>query len=852
MLWKTLALLPAREVLRECRSRESGLFAHEVKGRQSAFGRNEIKSDKRFWREFAKRRLRSAFLYLLLFAGIVSFLLGERIEALLIATFLFVNVTLESVQEYHSAKATRLLRRFIVSRVTVRRAGDLVPIESREIVPGDMLLVDAGDRLAADIRFIQATNLSVDESVITGESAPVVKRTVALRHPTSEMHEAANIGFAGTVVVTGRGEGVVLATGRDTALGDAISTAEETAHESLFERELAHFSRFILRLVFLTLSIIFIANVIIRGESVGIGSLLVFSLALAVSVVPEALPVITTVSLSRGSLKLARHKVIVKRLSAIEDLGSIDVLCTDKTGTLTENALVVAGIKSRENAETLVWASAASHVVPNGRDPLRDPFDLAVWNALSAKSRKVVAELERLDVLPFDPVRRRNSILLETKSGEYTVVVRGAFEDIVALSTGQSKSERAEWLAWSRRQGQDGCRVLAVAVRTVDRRPKLSPNLEKGLYLVGLIAFHDPLKPTAAATIREAKALGIRVKILTGDSPEVAGAVAHAVGLIPHPGQVMTGDVFESLPLALQREAVNERAVFARVNPRQKFDIIKLIQEKHEVGFLGEGINDAPALKLSNVALVVQGASDVAREAADIVLLQRHLGTIIEGIRQGRTIFANIRKYLLITLTSNFGNFYSVALASLFLPFLPLLPIQILLLNLLSDFPMLALATDNVDHEELEKPRVHQVNSIILMATLLGIVSSFFDFMLFATFLDDGPATLQTAWFVMSVVTEVILIFSLRTRGLFFRTRRPATLLLSLALLVLSVVVVLPFTALGQNVFQFQQPSIQLLLLVLVLAAAYFVTTEMVKRFFNHSFDTRRLIHAKHNRALVV
>ncbi|MEP7162819.1 MAG: HAD-IC family P-type ATPase [Candidatus Moraniibacteriota bacterium] len=840
MLWKKMTLPPVEEVLAELESRPSGLFPHEVKERLMRFGANEIIAAKTSWRDLVKRRFRSSFLYLLLAAAGLSFFLNERIEALLILLFIAINVGLETYQEYHSERTLHLLKRFLVSHVNVRRSGESVRIESREIVPGDILLVSAGDRLAVDVRFLESTGLMLDESVMTGETIPVRKEGIPMKKPTAEMHEAKNIGFAGTVVVSGKGIGVVLATARETALGDIATLSEETHRESAFEKGITQFSRFILRMVVLTLAAIFIANVIIRGGSAGVGELLIFSLALAVSVVPEALPVIITVALSRGSLKMAQKKVVVKRLSAIEDLGSIEVLCTDKTGTITENALAVSDVKGKRKREALVLASLASFEAPEGRGTLHDPFDLALWDALTDHERKNVVATTRIDSLPFDPERRRSSILIGSQKEGYRVVVRGAFEEVLELSSGVSPKEKKAWLTWANERGKAGERVLAVAQRALVKKHVLEESLEKELTLLGFIAFLDPLKKTASATLREAERLGVAVKILTGDSREVAGVVGHAVGLVGSIEDVMTGAELEALPHETQKLIVDERHVFARVSPRQKYLIIKLLQEKYEVGFLGEGINDAPALKLANVAIVVQGAADIAREAADVVLLQRNLGAIVDGVKEGRIIYANILKYLKITLTSNFGNFYSVALASLFLPFVPLLPIQILLLNLVSDFPMIAVATDNVDHEELEKPRNYSVGSVVLMATFLGIVSSLFDFMLFAMFYKDGPQSLQTAWFLLSVVTEVVLIFSLRTKLPFFRATRPAWPLFSLSLVALGLVFLLPYTLLGQDLFRFLKPTGSLLLTVLVLAVAYFFATEMMKRFYVSHFQEGR------------
>ena len=652
-----MALPEPEDVIVEMRSRRSGLSQPEVKERLAEYGPNRLTEEVSPWPALIRRRFRSSFMYLLLAASVLSLILGERLEALLIFLFVLINVGLESYQEYHSEQSIRLLRRYLVAHVRVRRSGEIVLIESHDVVPGDIVIVEAGDRLAADLRFFLTRSLMIDESVITGESVPVFKEHAPLTFPKISLSEAANIGFTGTVVVSGRGEGVVIATGKKSSLGDIATMTKEPRHETTFEKGINHFSRFILRLVAGTLLFIFLANVFLRKGEADIAELLIFSLALAVSVIPEALPVITTVTLSRGSLRLAQKKVIVKRLSAIEDLGSISVLCTDKTGTLTENALAVVDVNAADRELCLRLASVASVEAPIHRALLRDPFDLAVWHAVTEAERIRVAGIARIDILPFDPVRRRNSVLA-TIDRKTTLIVRGAFEEVLHLCENLSETERKKLIEWGNTAGKDGKRVLAVATRALPRKRTIAPELEAKLTYVGLIAFLDPLKKSAEKTIADARKLGIAVKIVTGDSRDVAGAVAKAVGLITNvEEEVITGAELEALSSAEQRARVEQCHVFARVSPQQKYLIIQLLQEKHEVGFLGEGINDAPALKLANVGIVVQGAADIAKESADIVLLQRNLGTAIEGVREGRIIFANILKYLRITLTSNFGNF---------------------------------------------------------------------------------------------------------------------------------------------------------------------------------------------------
>jgi len=832
MMWKNFAAEEGKSILAELESSRAGLTSLEAKKRLHELGDNEVKSGPSALGKIVKQKFASSFLYLLVAAALLSFFLGDLIEGILILLFIGINISLETYQEYHSARALKLLRRYLVVHTKAYRDEKKVRVESTRIVPGDIIILEAGDRIPADVRFLHVNGLQVDESVLTGETLSTEKTAGILSVPAVEMFEAHNIGFAGTVVTSGWGEGVVFATGKATVFGDIATLTEETEKETVFENGIRQFSRFILKLVLFTLTIIYIANIFIRGSETNNIELLIFSLALAVSVVPEALPVILTVALSRGSLRLAQKKVVVKRLSAIEDLGSIEVLCCDKTGTLTENLLSVTEIKATNERHCLKLAFASCLVVPEDRSKLHDAFDLALWQSLTSTEHEEMKQGKRLDNIPFDPERRRNSVLFENKQGR-EVIVRGAPEEILKRCNDIDSYTRKQLMEWVAMAGRRGERVLAVAYKSFASDKKYSLYAEQELSFAGLISFADTLKPTASHTIAKAKALNVIVKIITGDSKEVAGTVGHAAGLISNPENVVTGEELENMSNEKRRQAIVDEMVFARISPRQKFEIIKILQEKFEVGFLGEGINDAPALKLANVAIVVESASDIAREAADVVLLRKSLDTVIDGIREGRTIFANILKYLKITLTSNFGNFYSVALASLFLPFVPLLPIQILLLNLLSDFPMIAIATDTVDAEELEKPKNYQVHNVVLMATLFGVVSSVFDFILFGALYRVSPEYLQTAWFLLSLTTEVILIFSLRTRFSFFKTKCASWVLVSLSLLVLVIAFALPFIPFAREALHFVVPTPQLFLFVGVLVVGYFLATEAVKSFYN-------------------
>lgn len=809
-----------------------GLSASEVEARRKQHGLNRLEESKIHpWKIFL-RQFKSSFIYLLLAATGLSFLLGEMIEGWMIVLFLFINTTLGFYQEYRSEQTVELLKRYIATKVKVRRDGTVVSIDARDLVPGDIVVIEAGDSIPADIRIIEDLNLTVNEEPLTGESVPIKKESSPLTHTTTELYEAKNIGFSGTMVVSGRGLGIVFAIGTRTMLGDIARLASTATRESKFEKELGKFSRFILYLVIATLAFIFIANLILKGWRSDIASLAIFSIALAVSVVPEALPVVMTFSLSRGARRLAKNHVVVKRLSAIEDLGSIQILCTDKTGTLTENKLTVhdtCGVNTGKTPNEVIFAAnmGGSYLALHNRGGVPDPFDVALWEALSHEDQSRLASYSVVKDIPFDPVRKKNSALLE-QNGETVLIVRGAHEAILA-SSNISTEEYARITAWAASEGHAGRRTLAVASKTLSRGEYDSTQDEVNLTFIGCVSFIDPIKASAKDAIKQAIDLNVGIKIITGDSKEVAGTVAFAVGLAKSPDEVMTAHELFAMPDDERDRMLEEINVFARVSPEEKYRIIELLQKKYQVGFLGEGINDAPALKLANVAIVVESASDIAREVADIILLEKGLDVIVGGIREGRSIFANTIKYIRSSLSSNFGNFYSVAVSSLFIPFLPMLPLQILLVNLLSDFPAIAIATDTNDPEDLREPQQYNIRKIIAFGTVLGIVSTVFDFITFASFYKVSPQALQTHWFIVSILTEILFLYSIRTNKFFLTAKAPSKPLLFLSFFAIATTITIPFTTFGHKFFHFISPSAQSLGFVLGIVTAYFITTEIAK-----------------------
>ena len=788
-----------------------GLSSSQAKVLLAKYGPNHVAEQSSGWWQILTRQFKSPFIYLLLGAAAVSGLLSSLTDTMAILVFIIVNTVLGFYQEFTSQQTLRSLENYFKFHTQVFRDGQIKEIPNSGLVPGDVIRLRPGHIIPADVKFLHTSNLMLNESSVSGESVPVPK-------------SSGEVGLAGTSLSVGSAIALITATGRASTLGRIISESQ-TGSTSTFEKDIASFSAFVLKLVLITLSALFVVNLFIKGPQADLVELLLFCIALAVSVIPEALPVVITFSLSRGAARLAKNKVVIKKLLSIEDLGGIQVLATDKTGTLTESRMSVYRTYPDSSPDLRLWALAASEdTFTASNNP--DPFDTALDRSLAGDQKKLLSAMSLVSSLPFDPNHRTSSTVVRL-SREQFFVTRGAPENILRHCR-LNPSNLSKLSAWIETQSSSGCRVLAVA-RTPHSsvRPSLHPP--RSLKLLGLVSFTDPVKKTAVSAVATAEKIGVGIRILTGDSLQVAAAVARQIGLINSPAQVMTGDQFESLSAADRLAALDTHLVFARTSPFQKNLIVDLLQTKYSVGYLGDGINDAIALESADVGLAVSNASQVARQAADIVLLEKDLNVIVEGIRQGRLIAANTSKYITATMASNFGNFYAVAVSSLFIPFLPMLPLQILALNLLSDFPMISVATDSVDSADIAYPTRFRVHSFIDLAMVLGVVSTLFDFLFFAVYFRISASVLQTNWFIGSILTELVFIYSIRTKKLFFRSTWPSLSLVILTVAAIALTLALPFTSIGTSVFGFSAPGIRFLALDILLVIAYFITTESVK-----------------------
>lgn len=830
MIFKDYALKSADTIVSELGSSLSrGLSSEQAAEQLKKYGKNQhAENDVSFW-SILLRNMTSMFVILFFIINLFFIVLGEWSNAGIVFLLILINIGVGCYQEFKASKTIKLLKQYIEDTVTVLRDGKRQEIAASDIVPGDIVFLQAGDIVPADTRIIAAHGLIIDEAIITGESAPIQKVEKVLEGEV-DLFKAFNIAFTGTLVVEGDATGVVIATADTTIFGSLVTSSHRTGQESTLEKAVVQLSTFIFLLSIFSLVCVGIGNIIIKGfAGVNIIELLVFATALMVCLVPEALPIVITFNLSLCVRRLLKMNIVVKRLSALEDFGAVEVLCVDKTGTLTEQDLTLANILSMSgNTQELVRYVALILLGQNVQN--KAGFEGAIQSCIAKDYPELMdvltQEYEYVTSSPFDPERRRSGVVVkEKKTGHYFYILRGAYEVMSCACFASSNPAQA----WVHAEGLKGNRTLAIAVKMFNHMPKDLLQEEQGCALIGIVSFSDPIKKTAAAALEQARNLGLEIKVISGDAPEVCGAVAHALQLVDDPSKVVTSKMFEEASLDEKNRLVNEGAVFSRVLPDQKAEIVRILKQDKRVGFMGDGLNDLPALMSADVALVVQGCPDVVREAGDIILLNRSLLSVVRAIVEGRTVLANTMKYIKTTLAPSLGHFYALTIASLFIKHAPMLPIQILLLNFFSDFPMIALATDSVEPEELSHPKHYNLKNILFITVVLGIVSMIFDFICFSYFVKKQENMMQTGWFLVTVLTEVVFIFAIRSQKPFFRAIRPSIALGLCSLSVMIATLLLPYTKFGASLFHFAPLETQSLIFVCGLVLAYFISVELVK-----------------------
>lgn len=809
-----------------------GLSSQEVIQRQMRFGFNTATEISRapLWQQFLLR-FRNPLVILLLVASTISAAMGDISSFVIIILIVVMSVSLDFFQEVRAEKNVDALRHSVGLKVSVIRDGISISIPVEQLVPGDIVELSAGTLIPADGCLIVCKDIYINQALLTGESFPVEKNAADLLKPTQDITEVTNAVFMGTSVISGNGKMMVINTGKSTKLGGLAVELSKRHPPTTFEQGIERFGILIMRITIIMVLFVVLVNIVFHRPML---ESFLFALALAVGLTPELLPMIMTITLSRGAIAMAKNRVIVKHLPAMHNLGAIDVLCTDKTGTLTEANIKLIHVLNTD------WQES-DHIFT--LTYLNSYFESGIKSALDQAildySKPDISMWHKIDEVPFDFERRRISVLCGTAE-RHLLIIKGAPEDILKLCINYEtasgnvqsfdESKRAECFTKFETLGEQGFRVLAIAFREVDATHNTAMITdETAMVFAGFAVFIDPPKMDAASTLKSLANDGIQIKIISGDNERVTRHVCDMLDF--NAGDIIVGDELAALSDEALQAKIETTHVFCRINPQQKSRIIAAIKRNHHsVGFLGDGINDAIALHVADVGISVDSAADAAKEAADVILLEHDLSVIHRGILEGRRAVVNTEKYILMGSSSNFGNMFSMAGASLFLPFLPMLPIQILLNNLLYDISQSALPFDNVDKEALSKPVHWDIRRIKHFMGVLGPVSSIFDFLTFFVLIilfHANETLFHTGWFVESIVTQALIIFAIRTRLPMLRSKPNAAVII-MAILIASVGMILPFTGVNKWL-GFVPLPISFYIFLLFTVVFYFSLVEILK-----------------------
>jgi P-type Mg2+ transporter len=829
--------MPAKELQGRLGSGVDGLQAAEARRRLAKDGPNRLgeQAGSGAW-PLLLRQFESPLVLILIAAAVISIGVREWTEAGIILAIVAGSTALSFSQEYRAAIAVRSLRQKLALKATVMRGGAMQKLPTEKVVVGDIVLLSAGNMVPADGVVIEARDFLVSQSALTGESFPVEKR-IEPSPAQAALADRTNAVFLGTSVRSGTAKMLVTVTGQATVLGAIAGRLTGAEPETDFERGIRKFGYLLTRMMMVIVTLVLTGNLLLHRPLV---DSLLFSVALAVGLTPELLPAILSITMAAGARRMAQHGVIVRRTAAIENLGSVDILCTDKTGTLTRGVVELSGAVGPdgvESAEVFDLALINAHLETG----IENPLDAAIVEAAGPR-KAALPQMPKVDEIPYDFLRKRLTIVVDIEhEAKHLVVTKGAFDTVLSCCTliatdGQdvplTNEMRDKLATFYSEKGTEGFRVLGLATRWVAPQHRYDPKDEAEMVFRGFLLFLDPLKADIAGTLRDLAALGIAVKVITGDNRHVAAHVGRAVGL---GGVIMTGEDLGRTPDEALWHLAETTDVFAEVDPQQKERIVSALQLRgHVVAYLGDGINDAPALRRADVGISVEKAVDVARDSADIVLLKRDLDVLRQGVVDGRRTFANTLKYIMITTSANFGNMISMAIGTMFLPFLPLLASQILLNNFLSDFPSLAIASDQVDPEAVAKAPHWDIAQIRLYMITFGLISTVFDLLTFGLLIQVYHASaqlFQSTWFVISLLTELVVVLVLRTRRPFWKSK-PGPILLVSTLAVGAVAMVLPRLGMVSRWMGFVPLPPHLMLSGLGIVALYAVTTEAAKLVF--------------------
>lgn len=855
---RSLSSLPQDELMREFDSSVNGLSEGAVDAAKKKFGRNVVSHDKeKPWYIQLIYAFNNPFNIVLFILAAVALSTGDKEGMSIIIVMVLLSVVIKFTQEYKSGKSAAALRALVHTTCTVKRVNDQgecikQEVLMEELLPGDIVVLAAGDIIPADLRILHSKDLFISQSALTGEALPVEKKADVILNDKESVLMIENICFMGTNVDIGSAEAIVLATGQSTYFGSMASSLTQNKVQTSFDIGINKVSWILVRFMLVLAPVVFFISGFTKGNWV---EALLFALSVAVGLTPEMLPVVVTANLAKGAIRMAKDKVVVKRLNSIQNFGAMNVLCTDKTGTLTEDRIVL--IKhldpfGRESEQVLQYAFQNSFF----QSGLKNMVDMAILKNEELQGREALEnDWTKVDEIPFDFIRRKMSVVLQNKqTGKYLLICKGAVEEMIASSGLIDKGNGAEMLGsedkqrivqLSEEQNADGLRLLAVGHKYYDvhNAEAYTVKDESELVLDGFVAFLDPPKASAKEALASLKTNGIQVKVLTGDNDIVTKKVCKEVGL--DVDVVVKGAEIDKMTDEQLAETVVGCHIFAKLTPLQKSRIVtSLRKQNYVVGFMGDGINDAPSLRESDVGISVDTAVDISKESADLILLQKSLSVLNDGVIEGRKTFANTMKYIKITASSNFGNVFSMLGASALFPFLPMLPLQILILNMLYDLSQISLPWDQVDRDYLTKPRKWEASDIQRFMLYMGPPSSFFDYMTFGVLFwvfgansVEHQAVFQTGWFLESLVTQTLIVQVLRTEKIPFIQSRPSRVVVGTACLLLCIGFILPNTSIGTTLGFTSMPW-HFYVWLIGISLAYLFLTNFIKRWYIRKFSS--------------
>lgn len=844
--------LPVDELLEQLSTTENGLTSNEVEDRQDTFGKNVItigNNNTVFHR--LKEAVINPFNIILILIAIITYITDvamssepDYLTVLIILSLVLISSVVAFVQDQRSNAAVESLSKMISNKADVWRDNKVTEVAMDEIVPGDIVRLSAGDMLPGDVRFLMTKDTFVSQAALTGESNPVEKFYNPKKSSKESFTDLKNIGFMGSNVVSGSAKAVVLATGNNTYFGSMAKSLSGDRAKTSFERGVDSVSKLLVHMMIVMVPIVFLINGFAKGDW---PSALLFAISIAVGLTPEMLPVIMTSTLAKGAVSMSKHKVIVRTLGAIQAFGEMDILCTDKTGTLTEDKIILEkymNLHGDDDTRILRHAYLNSYF----QTGLKNLIDIAIINrAVKDDLEGILENYERIDEIPFDFSRRRMSVVLKDKNGKRQLITKGAVKEIISISSfvemhgeifPMDEERRRSALATYEKYNSSGLRMIAVAQKNqVPDSGAFGIKDESNMVLIGFVGFLDPPKESASSAIKTLREHGVRTVVLTGDSEGVAAKVCGKVDIST--SRLLTGHDVNQMDDKALLEAVKTCDLFARLSPTQKERVVKAFQSTGcTVGYMGDGINDAPALRQADVGISVDSAVDIAKESADIILLEKDLMVLEEGVVEGRSTFGNIAKYIKMAASGNFGNIISVIIASIFLPFLPMLPIQILTQNLLCDFSQMGMPFDNVDYEYIKKPRRWDTKSIQSFMLYMGLLSSIFDILCFmvmwwiikANTIELAPV-FQCGWFVFGTVSQVMIIHMIRTAKFPFIESKPSTSLLISSGLIIIIAVLIGFTNLA-TLIDMQPLPLKFAPWLLLILIGYCLLVQLIKKFY--------------------